>query len=89
MKIEAVVLFSSNDKRFFKPCISNLLEAGINVKVVTYSHMWGGSEEDQEVLADYTGANGINLCVVKPIEEPGVYVGVPTKKLNSENPYFL
>jgi hypothetical protein len=52
MKIEAVVLFSSNDKRFFKPCISNLLEAGIDVRVVTYSHMWGGSEEDQEVLLE-------------------------------------
>jgi hypothetical protein len=52
MKIEAVVLFSSNDKRFFKPCISNLLEAGINVKVVTYSHMWAGTEEDQQTLAE-------------------------------------
>jgi hypothetical protein len=47
------------------------------------------TEDFKKVLADYTGANGINLCVIKPIEEPGVYVGVPTKKLNSENPYFL
>jgi hypothetical protein len=52
MKIEAVVLFSSNDKRFFKPCISNLLEAGINVKVVTYSHMWAGTEEDRQALIE-------------------------------------
>lgn len=48
--IEAVVLYSSNDSRFFKPCINNLLEAGVKVHVVTYSHMWNGDLEDTLVL---------------------------------------
>ena len=52
MKIEAVVLFSSNDKRFFKHCIENLLEASIKVKVVTYSHMWAGTPEDTQALLE-------------------------------------
>jgi len=50
--IEAVILYSTNDKRFFKPCIENLLEAGIKCHVVTYSHMWKGTPEDEQALAD-------------------------------------
>ena len=48
--IEAVVLYSSNDSRFFEVCINNLLESGIKVHVVTYSHMWSGDLEDQIIL---------------------------------------
>jgi hypothetical protein len=50
--IEAVVLYSSNDSRFFKACINNLLESGVKVHVVTYSHMWSGDLEDQIILED-------------------------------------
>lgn len=48
--IEAVILYSTNDKRFHKACIENLLEAGIKCHVVTYSHMWKGQPEDLEAL---------------------------------------
>jgi hypothetical protein len=49
-KLEAVVLYSSNDKRFFKACIENLLKCNIKVHVITYSHMWAGEKEDMHIL---------------------------------------
>ena len=50
--IEAVILYSTNDKKFFKPCIENLLKAGVKCHVITYTHMWMGHPEDQSVLKE-------------------------------------
>ncbi len=51
-KIEAVILYSTNDHRFFRTCIENLLECNIKCHVVTYTHMWNGEEENANVLED-------------------------------------
>jgi hypothetical protein len=48
--IDAVVLYCSNDNRFFKTCVDNLLECGFRITVVTYSHMWAGDVEDIDIL---------------------------------------
>lgn len=48
--IDAVVLYCSNDQRFFKTCIDNLLECGFRVTVVTYSNMWAGEKENTAIL---------------------------------------
>lgn len=48
--IEAVILYSTNDYRFFDTCISNLIKCNIQCHVVTYSHMWNGDKENQELL---------------------------------------
>jgi hypothetical protein len=48
--IEAVILYSTNDHKFFKSCIDNLLKLNIKCHVVTYTHMWNGDEESQELL---------------------------------------
>jgi hypothetical protein len=48
--IEAVILYSTNDYKFFKICIHNLLKCGIKCHIITYSHMWNGEEEDVELL---------------------------------------
>ena len=48
--IEAVILYSTNDYKFFKICIDNLLKCGINCHIMTYSHMWNGEDEDTELL---------------------------------------
>jgi hypothetical protein len=50
MNIEAVVLYTTNDYRFFKVAIENLLACGIKTHVVTYSHMWNGTDENEELL---------------------------------------
>lgn len=50
MKIEAVILYSTNDSRFFKTCIENLLTSNIKCHVVTYTHMWNGTPENTELL---------------------------------------
>lgn len=50
MKIEAVVLYSSNDHVFANACITSLLELKIKTHVVTYTHMWRGDLENQELL---------------------------------------
>lgn len=52
MKIEAVILYSSNDERFFRACVGNLLKIGIRCHVVTYSHMWNGCVESEEILTN-------------------------------------
>jgi hypothetical protein len=48
--MEAVILYSTNDYRFFKCCIDNLLKLNIKCHIVTYTHMWNGDEENQELL---------------------------------------
>ena len=48
--MEAVILYSTNDYRFFDTCISNLVKCNIQCHVVTYSHMWNGDEENYELL---------------------------------------
>lgn len=48
--IEAVILYSTNDYRFFKICIDNLLKCGIKCHIITYSHMWNGDDEDLNLL---------------------------------------
>jgi hypothetical protein len=48
--IEAVILYSTNDYRFFKVCIDNLLKCGIKCHIITYSHMWSGELEDENIL---------------------------------------
>ena len=50
--IEAVILYSTNDQRFFKSCIQNLLKVNIKCHVVTYSHMWKGLPEDENLLKE-------------------------------------
>jgi len=50
MKIEAVILYSTNDSRFFKTCIENLLNSDVKCHVVTYSHMWNGTPENDTIL---------------------------------------
>ena len=54
--IEAVVLYSSNDRRFAEACIQSLVDMGIKTHVITYSHMWNGTPEDQEVLLNSLSA---------------------------------
>lgn len=48
--IEAVILYSTNDYRFFNTCISNLMVCGIKCHIVTYSHMWNGDSENIDLL---------------------------------------
>ena len=50
MRVEAVILYSTNDYRFFNTCISNLIECGITCHIVTYSHMWNGAPENLDLL---------------------------------------
>lgn len=47
--IDAVILYSTNDHRFFKSCITNLLTCGIRTHVVTYTRMWNGTPENIEL----------------------------------------
>lgn len=47
--IEAVVLYTTNDHRFFKACIQNLLACDIKTHVVTYTKMWNGDDENLEL----------------------------------------
>ncbi len=50
MGIEAVILYSTNDFKFFKPCIENLIKCNIKCHIVTYSHMWDGEDENTNSL---------------------------------------
>lgn len=50
--ITAVIPFCSYDKKFFQPCIDNLLHMGIDVVVIVYDHLWGGDPENIQVLND-------------------------------------
>ena len=47
--IEAVILYSSNDSKYFKHCIENLLTLNIPCHVITYTHMWMGTPENMEI----------------------------------------
>lgn len=49
-KIEAVILYCSNDYKFFEKCISNLLSIGIKCNVVTYSNFYAGEKENMGLL---------------------------------------
>ena len=50
MKIEAVILYSTNDFRFINTCINQLLKCDIKCHIITYSHMWNGTLEDEILL---------------------------------------
>lgn len=52
MNIEAVILYSTNDYRFFSTCIKNLVAAGVKCHIITYSHMWNGTPEDENLLQE-------------------------------------
>lgn len=52
IKVEAVILYSTNDHRFFRTCIENLLKCNIRCHVVTYSHMWNGEKENDKLLKE-------------------------------------
>jgi len=47
--IEAVILYSSNDSKYFQHCVGNLLKLNIPCHVITYTHMWKGTPENMEV----------------------------------------
>lgn len=70
--IEAVILYSTNDYRFFKVCIDNLLKSGITCHIVTYSHMWNGDNEDIDLLNKsfeyYKNNPMVNLYKIEWIE---------------------
>jgi len=61
--MEAVILYSTNDYRFFNVCISNLIKCNIKCHVVTYSHMWNGNPEDKKLLKESTLAFKNNKLV--------------------------
>lgn len=48
--MEAVILYSTNDYKFFKQCIGNLTLLNIKCHIVTYTHMWNGTPENEELL---------------------------------------
>lgn len=51
--IEAIILYCSNDKKFFSKCINNLLECGIKCNVISYSNFWKGEKENvSQILND-------------------------------------
>lgn len=50
MKIEAVILYSTNDYKFFKTCITELIKCDIICHIITYTHMWNGTIEDKDIL---------------------------------------
>lgn len=54
-KIEAVILYCSNDHKFFEKCIGNLLKIGIKCNVVTFSHFFAGEPENQLILNNTIG----------------------------------
>ena len=54
--IEAVILYSTNDYRFFNTCIENLIQCGIRCHIVTYSHMWNGDTENKDLLSQSISA---------------------------------
>jgi hypothetical protein len=97
--IEAVILYSTNDKRFFKPCIENLLEAGIKCHVVTYSHMWKGTPEDEQVLKEsieyFKNEEGVHNYRIEwePGKDPWYWEAVgrylATREVSSEAEYIL
>jgi sugar O-acyltransferase (sialic acid O-acetyltransferase NeuD family) len=53
-----------------------------NVKIYDYVYMGTNSAIKEKLLIHSLSTIGMNSCVVKHIEESGIYVGVPTKKLN-------
>lgn len=62
MEIEAIILYSSNDSRFAPACIQSLIKLGIRVHVITYTYMWNGTLEDQEILL-----NSLSTFVGNPL----------------------
>jgi UDP-3-O-[3-hydroxymyristoyl] glucosamine N-acyltransferase len=52
-----------------------------NVKIYDCVYMGTNSAIKEKLLIHSLSTIGMNSCVVKHIEEPGIYVGVPAKKL--------
>ena len=50
--IEAVILYSTKDSRFYSQCITQLIKAGVRCHVVSYTHLWNGILEDRESLLE-------------------------------------
>lgn len=61
--IEAVILYSTNDNRFFNTCIGNLIQCDIRCHVVTYSHMWNGDIENKDLLSQSISAFSDNELI--------------------------
>ena len=53
-----------------------------NVRIYDCVYMGTNSSIKEKLSIHSLSTMGINSCVVKSIEEPGIYVGVPAKKLN-------
>ena len=53
-----------------------------NVKMYDYIYMGTNSAIKEKLSIHSLSTIGMNSCVIKHIEEPGIYVGVPAKKLN-------
>lgn len=51
--IKAVVLYSSIEKRFLMPCVTNLLLAGLSVHIICYDHLYGGEKELEFLPPDW------------------------------------
>lgn len=66
--IEAVILYSTNDSRFIYKCIDNLVHCDIKCNIITYSHMWNGSEEDSKLINElkkyYKTSNKVSIYSV-------------------------
>jgi len=50
MKIDAVVLYCSNDERFANACLSELLKCTDMIHVITYTNFWNGDIENLDIL---------------------------------------
>lgn len=97
--IEAVILYSTNDHNFFKSCIDNLLKLNIKCHVVTYTHMWNGDEESQELLQKsiniFQDNNLVNFYTIKwhSGETPWYWEGLgrhlATQNISDDSDYTL
>ena len=99
MQIEAVILYSTNDQRFFNICIKNLIDCGVRCHVVTYSHMWNGDLESLDLLnqsiLEYSENDLVNIYSVdwSPGQSPWYWEGVgrylATQNVSDECDYIL
>jgi len=97
--MEAVILYSTNDYRFFDTCISNLIKCNIRCHVVTYSHMWNGDEENHELLNksinSFKNNNLVNFYNIDwhPNESPWYWEAMGrylvTQEISNECEYIL
>lgn len=97
--IEAVILYSTNDYRFFKSCIDNLLKLNIKCHIITYTNMWNGDKENQELLQKsinlFQNIDLINFYNIEwhPGKTPWYWEGLgrylATQKISDDSEYIL